>query len=177
MTERSANLDAALRAGRVLLQSLAELCERLDDEGFRRIAAPGFPASVGAHIRHIQDHVRAALDGAEDGFIAYDRDGTSRRRGSPVETDRSLCRQELRELAERLDAFSRQDGAVQVEKILVPGEDPVVLESSLAREFAFVMHHSVHHNAVIAAQLRSLGYELPADFGVAPATLARQMGR
>jgi hypothetical protein len=44
--------------------------------------------------------------------------------------------------------------------------------TSLERELQFLLSHTVHHFALVALLLRAQGFEVSADFGVAPSTLA-----
>jgi hypothetical protein len=48
--------------------------------------------------------------------------------------------------------------------------------TSVGRELQFLVSHTVHHYAVIAAMLRPQGVEPGADFGVAPSTLVYEQG-
>ncbi len=40
------------------------------------------------------------------------------------------------------------------------------------RELAFTLSYTIHHNAIIAVAVKSLGLALPEHFGYAPATIA-----
>jgi hypothetical protein len=42
----------------------------------------------------------------------------------------------------------------------------------VGRELAFVLSHTVHHNALIAIMAQTLGVPVPARFGYAPSTIA-----
>jgi len=61
-----------------------------------------------------------------------------------------------------------------VVRTLVAIDGPVVeAVSSVARELAFVVSHTIHHNAQIALLAHRLGSSrLPRRFGVAPSTPA-----
>jgi hypothetical protein len=48
----------------------------------------------------------------------------------------------------------------------------VHVETTVGREFAFVLSHTVHHNALIAVIAKLLGVQVPERFGYAPSTLA-----
>ena len=48
----------------------------------------------------------------------------------------------------------------------------VTLRSTIARELAFVLSHTIHHNATIRGMVIALGLSAPASLGYAPSTLA-----
>ncbi|MCR9142808.1 MAG: hypothetical protein NXI24_11195 [bacterium] len=180
----------ALQALDRLLENVAELISNIDDDLYRNIEDRVFRSSPGGHIRHTLDHIQALIAGldSEAGLICYDR----RRRGTDVENDRGVCLTAIRGLRLRLGEWLQQatgdqddpgnlplqaggfDPArlVQVEQIVTPDRDPILLESNALRELVFVFHHSIHHAASLAARLRSAGLAVPESFGVAPATLA-----
>ena len=43
--------------------------------------------------------------------------------------------------------------------------------SSVARELQFLVSHTVHHDALIAAAARHLGVDVDSCYGIAPSTL------
>jgi uncharacterized damage-inducible protein DinB len=45
--------------------------------------------------------------------------------------------------------------------------------STLARELAFVVHHTIHHQAMIAVLFACQGHTVADSFGLAPATPRR----
>jgi len=51
--------------------------------------------------------------------------------------------------------------------------DSVIGWSTSARELAFVISHTIHHQAIIAVLLASQGVAVPHRFGVAPSTPSR----
>ena len=55
--------------------------------------------------------------------------------------------------------------------MLTPDSPPRSFATTLGREVAFVLSHTLHHQALIAAHLRATGHDVPDNFGVAPATL------
>ncbi len=48
----------------------------------------------------------------------------------------------------------------------------IAVPTSLGRELAFVMSHTIHHNALIGVIAKLLGIDVPERFGYAPSTLA-----
>jgi uncharacterized damage-inducible protein DinB len=137
-------------------------------------AAPGssFEGTIGAHARHCLDHVVAALDGATSGRVAYDR----RERGTTIEADRDAALAALRSCVDRLERLTPEDEqrSVRAEIMLSAAGDFEVYDSTLGRELAFVLSHTIHHHALLSAMARARNIAVPERFCLAPATLAHR---
>ncbi len=161
-------------AAEALAGALSELrgllSNTLSDADYAGLQAPTFLATVGQHVRHTLDHARALVAGFPEACVRYDE----RERGGEIETRRGLAIMELAALEAATLALGDADGATAliVEQIADPLRPPLRCASTLERELIFVMHHGVHHHAMIAAMLRSAGKTPPDEFGVAPAPLA-----
>lgn len=135
---------------------------------------PGSPltASIGQHLRHALDHIRALLTGHDTGTVCYDR----RERGTSVETNRSECLALLRTLEGRVRALptTALRDEFKVEQVISAGGAMALTRSNLGRELIFVFHHTVHHDALIAVLLKLWGRDVPEGYGVAPATRAAE---
>lgn len=156
-----------------ILEELRAVIRTLNDVEFTRPMGPLFlDATIGGHVRHCLDHVRAVVDGLGSGSFDYDR----RERGTPIERSPAAAATESAALAAALRAMSHAEAARGVRVAILPRRDgePVELGSTLARELAFVLSHTVHHNAMIRGMVTSLGRPLPGAFGYAPSTLAHQ---
>ena len=154
-----------------LLTDTARVVAQLAPEEYTDSDVPGISGSIGGHVRHCLDHVRALELGIERGLVDYD----ARRRDIGIESEREAAALSLLAAASRLqtvpgDALQR----MVVVRTLVAREGPVVeAMSSVARELAFVVSHTIHHNAQIALLAHRLGSSrLPRRFGVAPSTPA-----
>jgi uncharacterized damage-inducible protein DinB len=55
--------------------------------------------------------------------------------------------------------------------------DPVVVGTSVGRELAYVLSHTIHHNAIVGAMVKTLGGTPPQRFGYAPSTVRHAQGR
>lgn len=186
------NSTAVLTTGALdhLLLQLSDLVSAIHPpELYSHLEAEVFRSTPGGHVRHLLDHVRALLRGlsgettdeASQRMICYDR----RARGTAIEHDPDAClaliaelRHELARLLQKEEPVFQQSPPqvpLYVEQIVRPGHPAVILESNALRELVFVYHHSIHHAALIAARLRQAGMSVPADFGVAPATLAANL--
>ena len=156
-----------------ILDELSDVVRILSESDYTRPMGPLFlDATIGGHVRHCLDHVRAVVDGPGSGSFDYDR----RERGTPIERSPATAVTECAALATALRAMSHAAAASSVRVSILPRRDgePVELGSTLARELAFVLSHTVHHNAMIRGMVTSLGRPLPGAFGYAPSTLAHQ---
>lgn len=158
----------AVLALRERLEELTHVVRALAPEAYR--ARPSrVSGSVGEHVRHVLDHVSSLLAGDPSSVLSYDQ----RLRGTAVETE---PRAAVRELA-RLDAALEQwgdrslDESVAVAALLCRNGRSITGRSTLARELAFVMSHTIHHQAIVALLLEQQGAPVPGGaFGYAPAT-------
>jgi hypothetical protein len=148
----------------VLRQGI-DLIENLDDALFTRFETSE-KASVGLHFRHNLDFVTNVLRGLETGRLDYNR----RERNPEVETNRRYAISRFRNAVSELEKLTPE---ILGKKILVRSEtiESLWCESSALRELEFLQSHTIHHYALIEAKLRSFGFKVPKEFGVAPSTL------
>lgn len=143
--------------------------------------------SVGQHTRHLNDHFVRLLDVLEhdrrahahlkagghhevSNVVAYDE----RVRATDFETNVELARDGIEITLE--DMISVVDSADLDADICVSftlAGRQQQFQSTVGREFAFVLHHAFHHAASIRsiANHHSFGHLCPPEFGVAPSTL------
>lgn len=124
--------------------------------------------SIGGHVRHCLDHVDALLRATASGVCCYDE----RVRGGAVEHDPALAGARLAACRMRLsglDPVLLQRPVALSARISRDGLE-LRTATSVAREVAFVLSHTVHHAALIAVLLEHQGEHLPAHFGLAPTT-------
>ncbi len=172
----SGNGDSAVRPDDplscldTLLGQLAELLAATSDEQYVQRPVGAIASSMGGHIRHCLDHFAAFCGGATTGRIDYD----DRRRDTPVESIRAAALTEIVALRQRLALLDRSFLArtVRVRSMIAGDGTSIETVSSLGRELSFVLSHTIHHNALIAAMCQMLGVRPPSRFGYAPATLA-----
>ena len=167
----SARQRAPLFALAGLLKDTARVLSLLAPEEYTDSDVPGISGSIGGHVRHCLDHVRALELGIERGLVDYD----ARRRDATIERDREAAVLSLMAAASRLLAVSGDVLArVVVVRSLLASDGPIVeATSSVGRELTFVVSHTIHHNAQIALLAHRVGSSrLPSRFGVAPSTPA-----
>jgi uncharacterized damage-inducible protein DinB len=131
------------------------------------LAPTGFHSSLGQHMRHILDHYRAILNAGATGIVNYEL----RERNTPVESDIGEALKAIHDICSRLHSIA--DGPILLQLETSAGfADGQTMASSVERELIFAFSHCVHHFAIMGIFLRAIGKPAPADFGVAPATLA-----
>ena len=147
--------------------SLREVIELLPEHTFRSTPSDS-SGSVGEHVRHCLDHVRALMDAAGMEEISYD----SRLRGTVVETDPAAA---AAEIDRQLHALSDLDAAALSRPLILctlmrTGSAPVRVRTTIERELVFVVQHTIHHCATIAVLLERMRVSVPQRFGYAPST-------
>ena len=151
-----------------LLHQMRTTIDRLDDIDYAMPAPGRTSGGIGGHVRHCLDHVSALVEGIRTGLCAYDR----RQRGTVVETSRAAAVEAITDTMIallHLDAASL-DAEILVEAQLEPAGARGVSRSSVCREVAFLVSHTVHHNAIVGQLLQTRGLTVAPRFGLAPAT-------
>ncbi|MBN9118583.1 MAG: DinB family protein [Planctomycetes bacterium] len=158
-----------------LLHQLSDLIETLTDEEYARKPVGVVESSIGGHVRHNLDHVAALVRGLPTGELSYDH----RDRGTDVERDRGAALGATRRLERELRALAWDElpPVVTLSALVSPDLPPVVALTSPERELAFVVSHTIHHNALVRVMVKLIGAAVPAEFGYAPSTLAHKRNR
>jgi len=154
----------------LLLRELSTVMEGLNDEQYACKQEAVFGGSIGGHVRHSLDHVQSIIDAMQTGRLDYDH----RLRGTKVESDRWVALDVIRRLIGQLTGAQHDtaDCELTLRSIVSAEKDLVEVSTTLSRELIYVLSHTVHHNAMIAAMTRTLGGWVPQRFGFAPSTLA-----
>lgn len=152
-----------------LLRQLASVIQHLSDAQYTQKPVGVIESSVGGHVRHCLDHVRALLTAVDSGHLDYDH----RERGTPIESLRAAALVSIAEMIHDLEALPRFvfNRPLQLHVRLAADAHPVTLLSTAGREIAYVLSHTIHHNAIVNAMVTTLGGWLPDRFGYAPSTL------
>jgi uncharacterized damage-inducible protein DinB len=152
-----------------LLEDLSAVLMQVDTYAYVAHPATGVSGSVGAHVRHLLDHVAAFVEAGGASELCYDH----RQRGTSIERDPAEALSQIYRLQLGLErmAVRRQDEPVLVRSQLDRQGRSVTSWSTLGRELAFVMSHTIHHQAIIALLLADKEpASVPERFGYAPST-------
>jgi hypothetical protein len=158
----------AIAALTALLEQLRDVITLLPAALYVARPAARVSGSAGEHVRHCLDHVASMLTAVAGEPLCYDR----RRRGTTVEIDPVAAVSEIERQLACLDRLPNiaLDRPIVLSAVLDPCGSAVPMRSTLGRELAFVLLHTVHHCALIAVLLEWQGWRVPHDFGMAPAT-------
>jgi uncharacterized damage-inducible protein DinB len=155
-----------------LLRQAVILLEDLPDSLYTSTTPFTPEGTVGRHLRHCVDFFECFLEGLPAGRIDY----ADRRRDPTIESSRAAALIRLVELEARLATLTgfdlRRSVLVRPEDDdLHPRDQQAWFRSSVGRELRFLASHTVHHFALIAVLLRTLGRSTDPEFGVSPSTL------
>lgn len=153
------------------LDELMRLVMTLPTEVYRA-RTTNASGGIGEHVRHVLDHVSALIGVSPTLVLSYDH----RTRGTSVESDPSAAVREMLRLDAALERWTDRslDEPIAVASLVAADGQSVTGWSTLARELAFVMSHTIHHQAIIALLLEFQGREpLDERFGCAPSTPRR----
>lgn len=164
------HLPAAILPIVAVLRQLTDVIGAMTDDQYRKRPVGVVSSNVGGHVRHCLDHVEALLAGLEEGELSYDH----RRRGTEVETNREAALDVIRRQERQLLAFPphAERRPLRLSALVSSSLPPTEVETTVGRELAFVLSHTVHHNALIAVMAQTLGVPVPDRFGYAPCTIA-----
>ena len=151
-----------------VLAQVSGVLRQLTDAEYRAPGPEGVSGSVSQHVRHCLDHVHALEDALRSRQIDYD----ARDRGGAIEHDRRLAIQTLDHTCARLLEIDDRwlAGLVEVRSQLSADGRRLRVNSTIGRELAFVISHTIHHNATINVLLHQRDRFAPAGFGYAAST-------
>ncbi len=167
--------DAAriLHAAVGILQQGEDLLRVMTAESYSRRLPVAFNACIGGHFRHCLDHFTSLLRSVGSDHVDYDHRDRDPRIEKKPEFARELTDKIRAELQQRPLASLETVVRVGCEVSYAHGNSPE-MNSTFGRELAYCIAHAIHHFALISVMARLMEIPLPANFGVAPSTVAHQ---
>lgn len=152
-----------------ILNELAIVTSDLTDEQYTASPVGVMPSSIAAHVRHCLDHIRTITQFQPRRLLDYDL----RQRGTAVETRRSAALAEISDLIDNILALDgvALDRPLRMATLFSPTAPAQIVETTVGRELAYALSHTIHHNALIGAMILTLGGNVPPHFGWAPSTI------
>ena len=151
-----------------ILNQGQEFLLAISDSDYLTRAKPHVSSSIGEHTRHTLDLFHALIL-QENATIDYN----TRRRGHPVEFDRSIALKEIQYVINWLERLDHDDLKAPITVQTEVSMDTQVLAnlpSTLEREITFAALHANHHYAMIKVITTFLDVETCNTFGYAPTT-------
>jgi len=151
------------------LNEIKDLLLKIDNESYSKKLTQLSGASVGQHVRHILEFYLCLFEGIKEKKVNYE----NRKRDSAIENDIEVAINTIERIKSFLNS-SFQDTHIYFEKHFSLSENKsTIIASSVFRELAFCLEHSIHHQTIIKVGLRELELEKLIDdnFGIDPATL------
>lgn len=147
---------------KTILAQLQQILDSVSSDEYRH--QPAYQtSSIGAHVRHILDHYSTLLSRSSD-HINYEK----RDRDPDLQADPALASALIEAHVSNLDDL-------EITQPLWLDEDnhhgAFQLPTTMGRELSFVLSHTIHHLATIKSIMAELDLEVPADVGIAFATL------
>ena len=167
MSDNSAAiLTGLIESNITALEDGLEFVQLLSVEKFTQNCEPAFQSNIGVHFRHLVEHYICFLDQWQTGIVRYDQ----RCRDLRLEIDLSYTEKTIVSLCNKLNHLDISSRPTSLQITDQPFSQAI--ESGLERELLFLLSHTVHHYAIIAAMARILGTVPKDGFGVAIATQA-----
>lgn len=151
------------------LIQLRALLQNINKDNYIQKADVLSEASIGQHIRHILEFYLLLVSGSFSGTISYDQ----RQRDIQLEENLPFAIKTIDNLLLGIDTLD-ENLAIKLEGDFTPdGSDKNLIPSSVGRELAYCIEHSIHHQAIIKAGMIAIGLKEITDhnFGVAFSTI------
>jgi uncharacterized damage-inducible protein DinB len=126
-------------------------------------------STVGQHIRHILEFYLLLVSGSFSGTVSYDK----RQRDIRLEESPQFAVETIDRLLKGIETLNLQHLVNFEGDFTANGSSKNTIPSSVGRELAYCIEHSIHHQAIIKAGLIGLGLKEIAgeNFGVAYSTI------
>ncbi len=152
------------------LEEIKDLLGKLSEEEYNYRSALLSDASVGQHVRHVLEFYTCLFDGMASGKVDYD----CRKRDIVLETDIDAATRAIGHIVVRLSDLKEDVSLVLAVNYSTTNDShEECINSSLFREIANNIEHTIHHQALIKVAVRDMGQDdvLDESFGFAPSTI------
>ncbi len=150
-----------------LLDDVKTLIQSLTDEEYNQQLSLLSGANLGQHFRHLIEFYIEIQNGFKQNEVSYDK----RKRDINIETNRTYAINSIEKVQAFLNAVKENTPIDFIADYSTQKNKDEKITSSLYRELAYVLEHTIHHLAIIKIGLISLGKEVSENLGVAPSTV------
>jgi uncharacterized damage-inducible protein DinB len=151
------------------LMQLKDMLQNIKTSDYTQTTEILSGSSVGQHIRHILEFYLLLVSGSFSGVISYDK----RQRDKEIEVNPAFAIETIERLLKGLETLDLKQAVKFEGDFTTDGSQDNFTESSVGRELAYCIEHSIHHQAIIKAGLIDLGLSSITceNFGVAYSTI------
>lgn len=151
------------------LNEIKRVLVQLNNEQYSYPSKTLFGATIGQHIRHILEFYQSVLNGLDTKIVNYD----NRKRNLLIETDKDFAIQIIENINNHLLLDILDETIVLEGNFCADEDEKKQVKTSVFRELAYCLEHSIHHQALIKVgllEVNCLSY-IDETFGLAPATI------
>ena len=151
------------------LMQLKDLLQNIKTNDYTSTTEILSGSSIGQHIRHILEFYLLLVSSSFSGTISYDK----RQRDKQIEGSPQFAIKTINRLLKGIETLDLAQEVKFKGDFTKDGSQDNFMSSSVGRELAYCIEHSIHHQAIIKAGLINLGLAgLTKDnFGVAYSTI------
>lgn len=151
------------------LIQLRSLLQSISIEDYMRRTDSLSGSTIGQHIRHIVEFYLLLVSGSFTGTISYDK----RSRDIRLETNPAFAEETIDRIITGIKTFNESSPVLFEADFTISGSSENRIKSSVGRELAYCIEHSIHHQALIKVALIVHGLVGLTDenFGVAYSTI------
>ena len=151
------------------LEEIKDLFQQLPQELFTAPKEILSGATIGQHFRHILEFYICLEKGVKTGAVSYDE----RERNVLIETDMAYAIDNIEKIIYFLASLNNDRSLIMKANYSSASGEQTIIQTSLYRELAYALDHTVHHLAIvrIALSQEKDKVEMDSNLGVAPSTI------
>jgi hypothetical protein len=151
------------------LEEIKALISSLEKEQYHYKSQLLSDSSIGQHIRHILEFYLSIFKGLNQGVVNYD----NRERDLNLETNPVFAISCIDRLCKDIQELHPQQEILLTGNFYAEGETLKAIKTSIERELAYCLEHSIHHQALIKIGLieQKIDHLINESFGVAASTI------
>ena len=155
------------------LQHIEAVLRNIDSEIYTKKSTLLSNGTIGQHIRHVLEFYLCLLEQCADKSVNYD----TRKRDLQLENDKFFAQKTINAIIDSLQQSESNYELTLLSNFAQIEDESFSLPTSLHREFAYCLEHSIHHQALIKIALLEFKLEhiIPENFGMAPSTVRARM--
>jgi hypothetical protein len=151
------------------LQEIKRMIASVKEEQYQYRSQLLSDATIGQHVRHILEFYLCLINGECRGLVNYDK----RERDLNLERNPGLAISCIDKICSDIQRLNTEQELQLAGNFSSEGRTLKTIRTSIDRELAYCLEHSIHHQALIKIGLieQKMDHLINEGFGVAPATI------